>query len=231
MANRQVNTDTPDTQNNEQSESFLANNGRLFGIIGVVILVVIVGVFYFVNTSAATNDEAAMALSHIRPYYDRGEYALAINGDPSKKINNQKIRGLRSIVDEWGSTAAGKIAALLLGNSYLMTGQAAKAAEPFEIAAGAEDELVTAPANAGLAAVAETAGKFEDAAKAYERAASLDRLELNTPQYLIGAARNYERAGKNDAAKESYRKVATQFPLSPANAQARLALARFNVEL
>ena len=71
----------------------------------------------------------------------------------------------------------------------------------------------------------------EDAAQQYAKAASEDRLELNTPQYLIGAARNYERANKPEEAKENYRKVATQFPQSPANAQARMALARYNVEL
>ncbi len=231
MATRQTTTVTSNTLSNEQGGTSPVINGRMAAIIGIVVLVVVAGVWYFVSAGEQGNTEAAIALGRIRPYYEKGEYAAAINGDPSKTINGEKVRGLVSIVEEWSSTKAGKAAALLLGNCYQITGQNQKAAEAFEIAAGAKDELVTAPANAGLAAVAEANGKHEDAAKAYEKAASEDHLELNTPQYLLGAARNYERAGNNDAAKELYRKVATQFPQSPANAQARLALARFNVEL
>lgn len=230
MATRQSNTDTPDTQTNEH-DGFLGISGKTAAIVGIIVVIIIGGVFLYRQNVSSKNEEAVTALSRIRPYYDRGEYELAINGDPSKSIGGEKIRGLRSVVEEWGSTPAGKIAALLLGNCYMAIGQPAKASESFEAAAGADDELVSAPAHAGLAAVAETSGKYEAAAQAYEKAAADDRLELNTPQYLINAARNYERAGKSDAAKEDYRKVATQFPLSPANAQARLALARFNVEL
>ncbi|MBS1910760.1 MAG: tetratricopeptide repeat protein [Bacteroidetes bacterium] len=231
MATRQSNTDTIDTLDGERDGNFLTNNLRQIVIAAVAVLLIVGGVMFFRSQGAEANEEAAAALSAIRPYYDRGEYESAVRGDATKTINGQKIRGLQSIVEEWGSTSAGKVAALLLGNSYMAMGQPAKAAEPFETAARADDDLVVAPAHAGLAEMNEAAGKFEAAAKEFEEAASHDHVELNTPQYLLGAARNYERAGKNDAATENYRKVATQFPQSPANAQARLALARHNVEL
>jgi len=230
MAKRQSKIDTPDTIENTGG-GFLRDNVRTLGIIGILLLVVVGGLFYYNYSRGKNNGDALVALARIRPYYDRGEFMVAISGDSSKTVNGEKIRGLRVVVDEFKSSPAGKIAALFLGNSYLGLGQAAKAAEPFEIAAGADDPLVTSAAHAGLAAVAESAGKFDDAAQQYAKAASEDRLELNTPQYLIGAARNYERAGKQDEAKENYRKVATQYPQSPANAQARLALARYKVEL
>lgn len=230
MAKRQSNIDTS-SANESTGGGLFRNNVRTLGIIGILLLVG-VGAFFAYNFSRGKNNgEALVALARIRPYYDRGEFMVAISGDSSKSINGEKIKGLRYVVDEYKSSPAGRVAALFLGNSYLGLGQPAKAAEPFEIAAGADDQLVTSAAHAGLAAVAEASGKFEDAAQQYAKAASEDRLELNTPQYLIGAARNYERAGKKDEAKESYRKVATQFPQSPANAQARLALARYNVEL
>lgn len=230
MAKRQSNIDTSST-NEAAGGGFFRNNVRTLGIIGILLLVGVAAFFFYNYSRGKSNGEALVALSRIRPYYDRGEYLVAISGDSSKSINGEKIKGLRYVVDEYKSAPAGRIAALFLGNSYLGLGQPAKAAEPFEIAAGADDQLVTSAAHAGLAAVAEGSGKFEEAAQQYAKAASEDRLELNTPQYLIGAARNYERAGKKDEAKENYRKVATQFPQSPANAQARLALARYNVEL
>lgn len=230
MAKRQSNIDTPSTKE-VAGGGFLRDNVRTIGIIGIVLLVVVAGVLYLSFGRAKSSDRALVELGRIRPYYDRGEYMVAINGDSSKTVGGEKVHGLRYIVDEYKSTPAGQISALFLGNSYLGLGQPAKAAEPFEIAAGADDPLVTSGAHAGLAAVAEASGKYEDAAQQYVKAATDDRQELNTAQYLIGAARNYERAGKQDEAKENYRKVATQFPQSPANAQARLALARYNVEL
>lgn len=230
MAKRQSNTDTPITTE-EAGGGFLRDNVRTIGIIGIVLLVVVAGVLYFGFGRAKSSDRALVELARIRPYYDRGEFMVAINGDSSKTIGGEKVHGLRYIVDEYRSTSAGQIAALFLGNCYLGLGQPAKAAEPFDIAVGADDPMVTSAAHAGLAAVAEASGKYEEAAQQFVKAAADDRQELNTAQYLIGAARNYERAGKQDEAKENYRKVATQFPQSPANAQARLALARYNVEL
>jgi tetratricopeptide (TPR) repeat protein len=228
---KQSQVDTPNTQSEVESGGFLRNNVRLLGIIGIILLVVVAGVFYLNYSRARSNERALIELARVRPYYDRGEFAVAISGDSSKTVNGEKIRGLRQLADEYASTPAGKMAALFLGNSYLALGQAAQASEPYEVAAGADDELVTSAAHAGLAAVAEANGKYADAASEFEKAASQDRLELNTPQYLIGAARNYERAGKKNEAVENYRRVATQFPQSTANAQARLALARHNIEL
>jgi tetratricopeptide (TPR) repeat protein len=230
MAKRQSNIDTPSTTESG-GIGFLRDNVRTLGIIGIVLLVVVAGLFYFNYSRGKNNAQALIELGRIRPYYDRGEFMVAISGDSSKMINGEKVRGLRYVVDEYKSSPAGKIAALFLGNCYLGLSQPAKAGEPFEIAAGADDPLVTSAAHAGLAAVAEASGKYDDAAQQYAKAASEDRLEVNTPQYLIDAARNYERAGKPDDAKENYRKVATQFPQSPANAQARMALARYKVEL
>ena len=231
MAKQQSNIDTADTFGNEGGSGFFLNNVRTIGIIGIVLLVVVGGIVWYLISHGRSNDRAQVELARIRPYYDRGEFQVAIAGDSSKKINGEKIRGLRELAEDWKGVPAGKIAALFLGNSYLALGQAEKAGDAYEIAAGSNDDLLTSAAHAGLAAVAEAGHKYEDAAKAYVKAASEDHLALNTPQYLLGAARNYERAGNKDEAIKNYRTVATQYSQSAANTQARLALARFNVEL
>jgi len=234
MAKQQSNietTDSPEAFESSRGSGFFLNNVRTLGIIGIVLLVAVIGIVAYFFVRGNSNDRAQLELARIRPYYDRGEFQVAISGDSSKKINGERVRGLRELVEEWKGTQAGQIAALYLGNSYLATGQIAKAQEPYEIAAGSSDELLTSAAHAGMAAVAEAANKYEDAAKAYAKAASEDRLGLNTPQYLLGAARNYERAGNKDEAIKNYRVVATQYSQTSANTQARLALARFNVEL
>lgn len=209
---------------------FLRDNVRLLGFIGIGLLLLVGVIAFFMYSRGQNNEKALVELGRIRPYYDRGEYAIAINGDSSKMYGTERIRGLQQIVADYESEPAGKLAALLLGNSYLGIGEPAKAQAPFEIAAGANDGLVTAAAHAGLASVAEAANRFEEAAREFERAASEDELEVNTPQYLINAARNYERAGKKQEAIEQYKTVATRYAQSQANAQARLALARHGVE-
>ncbi len=233
MANKSTNIEAPEMVESNEGEGrggFLANP-RLLGIIGVVLLL-IVGAFWVFNYSRAkSNAQAQVELGRIRPYYDRGEYALAINGDPNKKIAGEPVKGLASLVSEWKSTPSGKIAALYLGNSYLATGKASQAREPFEEAAEADAPLVKSAAHAGLAAVAESENKFQEAAEEFAKAASEDRVELNTPEYLVAAARNFEKAGNKDEAVKNYRTVATRFSDSQANTEARLALARLGVEL
>lgn len=209
---------------------FLRDNVKTLGFIGLGLLALLcVGLFFFLGRGKE-NDRALLELARIRPYYERGEYMIAISGDSSKIFNGEKVRGLRQIVDDYRGTPAGKVAALLLGNSYLGVGQPAQANAAFEIAAGAGETLVTSAAHAGLASVAEAASRYDEAAKEFAKAASEDRLELNTPQYILNAARNYERAGKKDEAIEHYKTVTTRFPQSQANAQAHLALARLGVE-
>jgi tetratricopeptide (TPR) repeat protein len=223
--------DTTTTTDREEGGGFLRENVRTLGIIGLLLLVALGGIYYYFYRQGKANDQAQIELARVRSYYDKSDFPLAINGDTSKTMGGAPIHGLRYIVSEWKSTPAGKIAALYLGNSYLASGQADKAAEPFEVATGSDEPLVRSAAHAGLGAVKEAAKKYEEAAKEYEKAASEDRIELNTPQYLLDAARNYELVGKKQEAIEQYRRVATQYPDSPVNTQARMALARNNVEL
>lgn len=223
--------DYNDDSTREQGGGFFLGNTRLLGVIGLVLVAVVCAVAFYLIRGAAANDDAQLALSRIRPYYDRGEFAVAISGDSSKTIGTEKVRGLRFIVDEWSGTPAGKIAAMYLGNCYLALGQHENAREPYTIATDSDSELIRSAAHAGLGAVAEAGGKHEQAAEAYEKAANEDRLELNTAEYLVGAARNFERAKKTEEAIKLYRTVATQHASSPANTQARLALARHNVQL
>lgn len=216
---------------NEERGGFFLGNRKLLGIIGILLLLVLAGAYYLTYLNAKSNDRAQIELARIRPYYDRGEYAVAISGDSAKTMGAEKVRGLQAIVGEYESTPSGKIAALYLGNSYLALGQADKAVGPYEISAEGDSPLLRSAAHAGLAAVAEAKGNSKVAADEYVKAATEDRLDLNTPTYLVGAARNYERAGDKEEAIKHYRRVATQYANTQANTQARLALARYNVEL
>jgi len=232
MSKQKSNVDTIATTEETASSGFFTGNVKMWGIIGIVILLAAGGLFYYNFSNARQNEQALIELERIRPYYDKGEFTTAINGDSAKKINNERIRGLRLIVDDFGSTPAGRIGSLWLGNAYLATGQIDKARGPYESASDADADLVSSAGHAGLAAVAEAKNQFDEAAREYMNAVARDEMEINTPRYLLGAARNYERAGKKDEAIKNYRAVATKYPqATDANMQARMALARNNVDL
>jgi len=104
MAKRQSNVDTVDTfdaDDNGGARGFFLNNTKTFGIIGLILLAVVAGVVVFSYSRGKSNDRAQLELARIRPYYDRGEFAVAISGDSSKVINGEKVRGLSAIVGDW----------------------------------------------------------------------------------------------------------------------------------
>lgn len=216
----------------ENTDAVVPNNRfKILGIVGVVVVLIIGGVLYFNWQGNQDNIQAATELGYARAYYDQADYTRAIDGDPSQVIDGKPVRGLAAIVSDYGSTEAGKAAALSLGNAYLATDRVAEASKAYETASGAEDGLVRAAALAGLAAVAEAEGKHDAAAEQYVKAATLYTSDFTAPLYLLGAALNYEKAGNNDKAIERYREIATRYSSSEQNTQARLALARLNVEI
>lgn len=211
---------------------------NLLVIGGVIALIVIVGVAWFVlkGEGSSENDVAAMELGRLTDLLDQGEYAKAIDGDPTILIDGAPMKGLRAIVDAYGGTGAGKAAALQLGEAYLATGKPSEAAEAYQVAAESDENLVRAAALAGLASVAEAEGNFAEAAARYDEAAALygiedTHAELIRPLYLFAAAKNYESAEEKDAAIERYREIAMRYPSSEQNSVARFALARYGIEI
>jgi tetratricopeptide (TPR) repeat protein len=146
-------------------------------------------------------------------------------------INGRPVQGLASIVSEYGSTDAGKLAALKLGESYLATGKVDEAKDAFEIATGADEPMFQAAATASLASVAEEKDNHAEAAKLYDKAASLFDSDVARPLYLFAAAKNFELADQQEEAIDRYRKIAVEYPTSEQNNVARFALARYGKEI
>lgn len=234
MADKPLKIEGPERieRHHDQDETLIrGGNLKLLGIIGAVILVAAGGWFFFNRQAQASEAEASIALGRITSYMNRGDYEKAIQGDQALLINNRPIMGLVAIVDEYGSTNAGKRAALMLGNAYMLTEKPAEAAEAFRTAAESGDELTRAAALAGIASVAEAEGKYEEAAAGYDEAAAALTSDISRPIYLFAAAKNYEKASKQETAIERYREIAMQYPMSEQNNIARLALARHGVEI
>lgn len=204
---------------------------KILGILGGVVVLAVAGILYFNWRGRANNEQAATELGRVRSYYEQADFIKAIDGDPAKLIGGKPVRGLAAIVNDYGSTKAGRAAALDLGDAYMATDRYADAAKAYKVAADASDNMVKAAGLAGLASVAEAEGKPAEAASHYEDAAAIYTSDIIAPLYLLGAALNYEKAGQNEKAVEHYREIVTRYSDSDQINQARLALARLNVEI
>ncbi len=178
-------------------------NGVLTGI--VILAIVIVA---YTNNVSSNNLKATTDLGKVLPYYDQGKYDLAINGNLQ-----DNIRGLQSIVDEYGSTKAGELAGFYLANSYFSQGDYDKALK-YYLDVDVKDDMITASALAGAGACYEAKGDNAKAASAYEKAAFRSTKDVNVPENMFHAAQNYMLAGNKEKAIELFKKVKKDHPTS-----------------
>src|SRR5690606_17436511 len=96
------------------------------------------------------------------------------------------------IADEYGSTDAGNLARFYAADALFRLGEYDRALEYFR-KYDEDDGLIGASAIAGEAAIRENKGEYEAAGDLYRRAALHYENELRSPEYLLQAARAYER--------------------------------------
>ena len=149
------------------SDYYNRNKNQVMIIAGAII-VIVVGIILFTSKRASQNEEAAVALGKIRPTYEGGNFQAAINGD---SLGN---KGLKFIVDEYGSSENGQLAKLLLANSYYGLRDFQNAMKYYDDFGGS-NKLSKVAAISGLASVKEAQNDFIGAAKEFERAANYDK--------------------------------------------------------
>jgi len=188
---------------------YLKKNRRIVSGTVTGIIIAVIAVVFYLNNRRSNNQNAATELSSVLNLFNGGAYQVAINGDPTRNIT-----GLKSIVDNYGSSESGEQAKIYLADCYYYLGDYDNTMKYFEDYDGS-DKLLQASAYAGEAEVYEVEGNFEKAAEYYDRAASRDSKSFLVPQYLVGASRNYIKIGKKDRAIELLTRVEKNFANSP----------------
>ena len=207
ISKREIKEDRLVTSYFEATTWYQANKKIVNGVLTGLVVLAIVIVAYFNNVSS-NNLKATTELGKVLMYYDQGKYDLAINGNLQ-----DNVRGLQSIVDDYGSTKAGKLACFYLANSYFAQGDYDKALKYFDDV-NVSDDLVTASAIAGVGACYETKGDHAKAAASYEKAAFRSSKDVNAPENMFHAAQNYLLAGNKEKAAELFKKVKKEYPNS-----------------
>lgn len=191
----------------EATTWYEANKKIVNGVLGGIVVLAIVIVAYMNNVNA-NNLKANTELGKVISYYDQGKYDVAISGNLQ-----ENIRGLQSIVDDYGSTKSGELAKFYLANAYFAQANYDKALQYF-LSVSVSDEMITASALAGAASCYEAKNDYEKAASSFEKAAFQSTKDVNAAENMFHAARNYLTAGKKEKAAELFKKVKKEFPTS-----------------
>jgi len=207
LSRREVQEDKLVTTYFEVQNWFGLNRKRMGSVLfGVAIAVA--AVWFYYNNLNNQNLSATADLGKVMKYYDEGRYEVAINGAPQANV-----RGLQQIVDDYGSTRAGEISKLYLGNSYFALRNYDKALQYYGDADIADGSL-QASALAGIAACYEAMGNHSEAAKQFEKAANKDSENYHTAENLYHAAKNYILADNKEKASQLLKRLAQDFPTS-----------------
>ena len=204
---------------------------KLYVGIAAVLTAIIAGAWWYVGDSAQKNEEAASHLSRIRSTFEAGEFEAALTADTIAPVGTERVLGLVEISDTYSGTDAGKVAALMAGNSLTNLGRFDEARTHFERAAGSSSTVVEVGATQGLAACEEAAGNNEKAAEMYEQAAKKASKTGLEGQCYYRAGLNYEKAGNTEKAGELYTLVAKKFEVSEVAPLARTGLARLGMAI
>ncbi len=187
---------------------WLEKNTKIVSYVAFGLIAAAVIIFLWSKNRADSNEKATAMLAKVTPYYDQGNYDLALNGVP-----REGTQGLQAIVDEHGSTDAGQIAKLYLANSYYALKNYDKALEYYDDIS-VSDRMVTASAIAGVAACYEVKGDLNKAASYFEKAASKNMTLMQAPQNLQRSAVDYAAVGKKEKAVELLQTLKKEFPES-----------------
>jgi len=204
-----------------QVETWTLDNQKLLTYVGLGVAAVILIVFVWSDRLSTMESEGASRLGAILPVYNNGDMQQAIDGVPARGTF-----GLRSIVEEYGSTDAGNLAKLLLSNALLSQDK------PEEALGYLEDidppsRLMESAVLSARGVALEKLGEHEDAARFFERAVSTDPTNPLSSERLVQAAANFAKSGERDRAGDVLKTLKKQYPQSAAAREVERYMAEF----
>ena len=202
---------------------FIQKNSSRFLTYGGILVVVVLAVLYYINHKKQVNQEAGIALSRVIDSYDQGAYLEAIEG----KTGTQNA-GLKKIVEQYSGTENGETAKIYLANSYNNLGKLDEAFKYYQSYSGSIP-MLEATALAGQGGYYTYKKEYEKAADLYRDAAHVSKFNAENPDYLLKAAINYIKAGKDADAKDLLTTIKNDYKTSDASKEVDRYLALINV--
>ena len=194
-------------------------------IIAAIVLLLCAGggTNFWMQHQKTSEEEAALQLSRVAPFLDRGEYKTAINGAA-------KIPGLKKISDDYSGTPSGNMATLLLANAYYSIKDFDSALKVFK-AVSIENKDLAAAALAGTADSYVGKNQLGLAAESYQEASKKAENTVLKAQYLAHAADSYQALNQLQKASELYTRIIADYPGSTGAALAQRSLWKISGKL
>jgi tetratricopeptide (TPR) repeat protein len=194
-----------------RTEQWFETNWKAVTAVVAAILVVTAGIYAWQGlVSAPKGQKAADAMYVAEQQFAAGEWAAALEGDGNHP-------GFVEVVNTYGGTPQGRLAAHYAGVCYLQQGDLDNALvylEKYRKVKGVAGEVVNAE-NEGLKGdIKVQKGEYAAAVGHFEAAVAAADNILTTPMYLKKLGLALEASGDYAAAVAAYRRVSDQYPTS-----------------
>ena len=189
-----------------KSEQFFENNKKtIFGCLIAIIVIIAGGMLYVTKVAQPRQEKAAEAIFPGETYFINGDYSTALNGDA------YGFEGFEELSKQYKSTKAGKLANLYAGLCYAQLDSMEVALKYLEKFDG-KDQMVAPAALGALGNCYATAGEYNKAIAAFEKAAKKADNALLSPYYYMQAGLIYEAIDKPAQAVKTYKLIKAKYP-------------------
>jgi tetratricopeptide (TPR) repeat protein len=186
------------------AEMYFEKNSKIITIVfgaAVVIALLLLATHRFYSLPRESKAKEQMFAAE--QYFEKDSFNLAINGDGN-------YPGFLDIIDNYGSTKAGKLARYYTGVSNLHLGKYQEAIDYLEDFK--TEDLLLAPVVLGATGDAYSElGNKEKAVKLYMEAAELNPNAFTSPIYYLKAGNLYEALGAKDKALAAYKVIKDKY--------------------
>ncbi len=195
-------------------------NKNILTAVGIIaVAIVLLGIY--VESVKTANLEASAKFAKVMKVYNAERYGEAIDGKAGE------FEGLKSIVEEYGSTESGQVAKIYLANAYFFLSDFNNALEAYKSYSGNND-IFKATAFAGQGYCLMQMEKYENAVSKFYKAADVSESNPHNAEYLLNAGLSLLKANKTEEAKEAFNKVLKKYPVGTNANEAKRMLAKLN---
>jgi outer membrane protein assembly factor BamD (BamD/ComL family) len=200
-------------------QAWVQEHARKLMLAGAAVLMVVAGVWLFIQSSRRKEVFASQALSQARSSAEAGNLPLAASD-------------LSRLIERFGGTRAANEAVILLNQIRLLQDQIDPAVTSLrEFVRSGPPDHVKAAALGLLGGGLEQQRKFAEASRAYREAAEAAPLDFLKAQYLLDAGRAATLAGDSAQARSSYDVVLREYGDLAQAAEARVRMAELGGEV
>lgn len=189
-----------------KTELWIEEHQKTLWIILIALLIIAFGIFGITKYMQKRNEKASAQIFKAEQYFENEQFENALNGDG----NNL---GFLDIVNQYGSTKTGKLAAYYAGISYMKQGNYNEAINYLKKYT-TDDEVLAPMALGAIGDCYMELGDNQNAVSYYGKAAKKNPNNFTSPMFLVKEGMVYEIMGNYAKALDAYKTLKKDFPLS-----------------